>query len=341
MAMETLHRFWELHRRVADRIYQPGTAHLTRDNLETLLGKNDTANVASWRAVEKLLQRPWWSRAWIVQEATIDEKRTWIFCGGKKITSHVLGALRDLYFALSSQRPVPGFEFLTQNVAFFDTILGMYNFGTARRRLPGGCPLLQLVSNIRTSKATDEKDKIWSMVRFALDFDDECPISPTAARLLSTKQLYTAFKIWYLSNYKDLEILGHCSSNGLELPSWAPDWSHQASSIFLPPRTDVDVPASAPVFCASGPFKLSETPQRSGPGLIQDIKVLRLQGLRVASVSERLPLDRAIIVTEYQTGIAWEYYGTTGIQSPTGCPVNEIFARTLVADCRKSYTGSS
>jgi Heterokaryon incompatibility protein (HET) len=340
LAMTTLHKLWDLHRQMATeyRLYQPGTAHLTRANLETLLGRNDAANIASWRAVEKLLQRPWWFRAWIVQEATVEEDRTTIYCGKNSITSRVLEALRDVYFALTTQHPVPGFEFLSQDVTFFDTLLNIYNFGIVRRRLPGGRPLLQLVSSIRTSKATDLRDKIWCIYGFTLDTNIS-GISPAMARSLSARQLYVGFTVWYLSTHKDLEVLGHCSDNAMNLPSWVPDWSVRAPTTYFPPRVDIDARASAPIFRASGPYKLRNvsTPVEAA----EYMSGLRLHGIKISIVNTRLPLDKKITAADYASGRAWELYDTSDVESPSGCSMDELFARTLVADCRRSFTGSS
>ena len=45
-------------------------------------GLSDPDKGHTWRALDLLLQRPWWRRAWVVQEATlIGATRTFFFCG--------------------------------------------------------------------------------------------------------------------------------------------------------------------------------------------------------------------------------------------------------------------
>jgi hypothetical protein len=88
--------------------------HLARSSLERLLDCANPTSVDSWHAVEKVLHRAWWSRAWIVQEATIAQESTWIFCGSKNVCIRVLWGLRDIYFALAAQGPIQGFEFLAE-----------------------------------------------------------------------------------------------------------------------------------------------------------------------------------------------------------------------------------
>jgi hypothetical protein len=338
LAMDTLNVFYPLWlRRTNDYYaYQPGTNHLTRDSLELLLDSSNPASIAPWRAVDKLLRRPWWSRAWIVQEATANRKLTRIVCGSRSIGLNVLDGLRDIYFAAATQSPPPGFEFLSRARTSFDTVLNINSFALARRRLPGGRPLLQLVADIRPSQATDLRDKLWCMYGFAVDGNTSV-ISPSVAQSLLANQLYTSFAVWYLSTHRDLEILGHCATNaknGLGLPSWVPDWSVRASCTCLPIRTDPSVPASAPIFLASGHYKLPNISTQASP---DQPCALRLQGIKIAVVERSLAIPQVLTTTDYTSGRAWRLYDTADVLSLTGCSTDELLARTLVADCRRVY----
>jgi hypothetical protein len=338
LAMDTLNAFYPLWlRRTNDYYaYQPGTNHLTRDSLELLLDSSNPASIAPWRAVDKLLRRPWWSRAWIVQEATANRELTRIVCGSRSIGLNVLDGLRDIYFAAATQSPPPGFEFLSRARTSFDTVLNINSFALARRRLPGGRPLLQLVSDIRPSQATDLRDKLWCMYGFAVDANTSV-ISPSGARSLLANQLYTSFAVWYLSTHRDLEILGHCATNavnGLGLPSWVPDWSVRASCTCLPSRTDPSVRASAPIFLTSGHYKLPNIYTQASP---DQPCALRLQGIKIAVVERSLAIPQVLTTADYTSGRAWRLYDTTNVLSLTGCSTDELLARTLVADCRRVY----
>jgi hypothetical protein len=336
LAMDTLKKFFTLWWQMNDHAYQPGTNHLTRHSLEILLDCSNPASTASWLAVHKLLHRRWWSRAWIVQEATVNRELTWIFCGSRNVGLMVLDGLRDVYFAMAMHGPVPGFEFLAEDIAFFDSLLNMNGFALARRRLPGGRPFLQLASSVRSSDATDSRDKLWCIHGFANDANTSV-ISPTAAWSLSVRQLYISFTVWFLSTHRDLEILGHCTTvaeNTLSLPSWIPNWSVRASCVCLSPRADPDVRASAPTYLASGHYKL---PIPSDEVSSLSLSALRLQGVKVAVVDESLTISRFMTTADYTSGKAWKDNDTTNILSLTGCSLDELLARTLVADCRRVY----
>ena len=336
LAMNTLGHFlplwWQMNGDITT--YEPGTNHLTRDSLAMLLDSSNPASIASWRAVDKLLHRPWWSRAWIVQEATVKRELTWILCGRENVSLMVLDGLRDIYFAVATQSPLPGFEFLAEDITFFETLLNINGFALARRRLPGGRPFLQLASSIRPSHATDLRDKIWCIYGFAIDANTSV-ISPTVARPLSVRQLYVSFAVWYLSTNRDLEVLGHCAKSAehsLRLPSWVPDWSVRASCTCLSPREDADVRASAPTYLASGHFKLPILSARASP---DELSALCLQGIKIAVVDRSFAISQGVTTADFISGKAWTCYDTSNILSPTGCSLDELLARTLVADCRR------
>jgi hypothetical protein len=256
--MATLNNFLTRWWQTDDEAYTPGSNHLTRKSLEMLLDCSNPVSIASWTAVSKLLHRQWWCRAWIVQEATVNRELTWVFCGSQNFGLTVLGGLRDIYFAMAIHDPLPGFDFLAKDIAFFDTLLNMNGFALARRRLPGGRPYLQLASSIRPSNASDPRDKLWSIYGFANDANISV-ISPATARSLSARQLYISSAVWYLSTHGDLEILGHCTTatdHDLHLPSWVPNWSIRSPRAYLSPRADPDVRASAPTYLACGIYKL-------------------------------------------------------------------------------------
>jgi hypothetical protein len=84
-----------------------------KDALRRLLGSPEAQNVDSWQAVKKLLVRNWFSRAWIVQEETaLDQSKTWIACGTKRMNREIFYTARDILFAVVDQVPVPHFEFM-------------------------------------------------------------------------------------------------------------------------------------------------------------------------------------------------------------------------------------
>lgn len=269
--------------------YQGGN-HLRLEALKLALGTSQT-HVDAWRAVVKLIQRKWFSRAWVVQEATsLDDSRTTFACGAKRMQAWVLHSLRDVFFAAELHDPIPRFEFLRQTSRIFTPILSILSFNIIRNRLPGGRPLLNLLWAIRSFDAADLRDKVFAMCGFASDLQpDEIRICYSPS--VTAQETYRNFALWYLKKHGSLDLLAHAglaqrSPSSSLLPSWVPDWSFQSIVTPLAALRDPDVATSAPIYTASGPRKrLNMTQPTTVP---QDIQALRLMGARIATIGERL-----------------------------------------------------
>ena len=52
--------------------------------------------ISSWTALKKLLQRPWWSRTWTIQEAFLSRDPR-VRCGEKEVSLENLVRIYDFY----------------------------------------------------------------------------------------------------------------------------------------------------------------------------------------------------------------------------------------------------
>jgi hypothetical protein len=65
---------------------------------------------AAWKAVYKLLERPWWSRLWIVQEISVASEDPVVGCGRRGVSWAVFSIASYLLQHLYSNMALPGIE---------------------------------------------------------------------------------------------------------------------------------------------------------------------------------------------------------------------------------------
>jgi hypothetical protein len=172
---------------------------------------------------EKLLERPWWSRAWILQEISLG-KNVLMFCGGRSIfwkrTKHALEVL-DTHDMLDSSNISRG---ALQHIIFtakFQTMqISHPNFGTIRSVVP----LFRLLAENRSRGATDARDKVYAFTGLACDTPN-CLKDPDYKE--RPNELYMRTTRAIIETTGVLDVLSYASSTekNLDLPSWAPDWS--------------------------------------------------------------------------------------------------------------------
>ena len=187
------------------------------------------------KAVAKLLERPWFDRVWIRQEAFFAKERTsGIFCGDALISFAVFR--RAIHFLISI-----GMDNPRQNARLslaFSICLRKYSDEP------------NLMRRIRAGDCKDPRDKVYGNIGI-LTLSDEhrqsVPVQVDYSTSNSTEQVYKDFFSQYTKRYGTLRLLeeaGLMQSSELR-PTWIPDWrsniiEHQldlsmesASSFFL------------------------------------------------------------------------------------------------------------
>lgn len=180
---------------------------------------------AAWQAIFKLLDRPWFTRAWIVQEATATYERMF-FCGDRMVKwAHVITtsfvAHELTLYSATRLNPTPFNSF---------TVLDMFsNWKKSKCR----CLLLNLCGELRVYDSTDPRDKIYVIAGLASD------VGPGDVPDYSTpfEEIYISFAASCLSKSSpghELDFLGFVIRSSSEsellrqipdnLPSWVPDW---------------------------------------------------------------------------------------------------------------------
>lgn len=179
----------------------------------------------AWGALASLLRRPWWRRAWIVQEASVSSDVVFL-CGDKSfpwtdIERAVCHAI-DLGCFVAS-----GGSATFQALSLFQTRKSFQN----EQRPPLHSVLLQH----RLSLATDTRDKVFGLLSLA-DQEDVAAMGIQADYNRSSVELFTSISKVLLESgnlgaFKAAGMLNN--SPDLKLPSWVSDWSISDSTVAL------------------------------------------------------------------------------------------------------------
>lgn len=146
-------------------------------------------------AINKIFQHPWWERVWIIQEATL-ARELCIVCGRHELPWDMLFQIYPATFTRPGQ---VGHSHHGKNL---EPLRRLENMRIARRKsnvAVGGesattlLSILSLASEFRTSKATDPRDKIYSLLGLAQDAD-----AFILDYSISTVQLYVQFAARHL-----------------------------------------------------------------------------------------------------------------------------------------------
>ena len=167
-------------------------------------------------AILKMLQRPYFSRAWIVQEVILSQNAI-VFCGSR-ITSYdklVIACYWIKYSGLS-----PSILHLDSMILSAWTLRRTRSLGEETR----GTRLTNVLGLYRRMKATDPRDKVYALLGIAPS-SDTSGIVPDYSQ--SVASIYTGVAKYLIEKEGNLtiftDVLGNSGHMGL--PSWVPDWS--------------------------------------------------------------------------------------------------------------------
>ena len=245
----------------------------------------------TWRALSTLLRRPWFYRAWIVQEVAVS-KDTEVRCGEDSIS------WRELHNAVAYLLDVGIFFMFPEDTTYQMLMIA----GTQQQFAKGVKPrLLSLLLRNRSFSATDPRDMVFTLFALA-DSSDVKSLGVEPNYHLTTEQIYKSLAIALLKNRKDLDLFN--APRVLErsrikgLPSWAPDWSTSDACVpfgFLGTFGLRDSDGSKPRldYHAAG----SST---SSPLFNEDKNILRLAGIKI----DRIEATGELFHARYRKGVS-------------------------------------
>ncbi|KAK4465092.1 heterokaryon incompatibility protein 6,OR allele [Cladorrhinum samala] len=186
------------------------------------------------RGLVSLLQRPWFLRTWIIQEAAL-AKHSVVVCGSHYVDwepfCRAVGYAIDLdYFASTSP----------------EIYSALRNIERARRRLAVGQfqRPLDLLAGFRIFQATDPRDKLFGVLGLLDPADLKVLQLKRADYDMEVRDVYTQAAIDCMALEGNLDVLSlggkfsrSADGSTRTLPSWVPDWTfHQERVKPLHPR---------------------------------------------------------------------------------------------------------
>jgi hypothetical protein len=202
------------------------------------------------KAIENLLNRAWWSRAWIIQEVAlggigVKYGRATVRCGSEcmKWSHLVLACSRIHVNTLNMRQSFPAVE----NVLQIDKLPSCCKDKAVQTGESYPSLLLEQLSEHRSCLASNPRDKIYALLGLWVpEISAEGQIhtpqraAPRVNYDLCVEDVYVDFANWIILGTQSLELLHHCQPHILDspvagsLPTWVPDWSQALTQARLP-----------------------------------------------------------------------------------------------------------
>jgi hypothetical protein len=171
--------------------------------------------------VRYLLQRPYWRRAWVIQEVSVGNRVT-VHCG-----PHSAG-WDELVICLRSLRLRKAYYDTSDPVAKAYRTLEMIQELRAKLRMGKNIPLLRVLQDSYGSEATDPRDKIFALLGLCFDARQYVPVISYEFPLRDTVLNMTVNAI---NNTRNLDLIcmqgltrTRNPARDLRLPTWVPNW---------------------------------------------------------------------------------------------------------------------
>lgn len=300
---------------------------ITPENEDIIPGAPDSDSYRGWLGIKEIIQRPYWRRTWIYQEATVTDD-TIFFCGDEHFTLTLVSATICMahHVAEYSQSPV-GFRCVAISAPF-----SMASF-----RLNGviQCDhtLLELLEYLRYTECSEPRDKVYAILGMAADSSPRSIFPDYSKSLVDVYIDVVKFSLSQADH--GLRVLGHVTHPAKHwttpsqipgFPSWVPDYrTHGGLNPFCTKLAD-----STWLYKACGAKKTHHA-------MIDDLRlVVKGQHIdQIVSVSA-IWEDDTFSTAEVQ---AWAPESPDALYTSSGQTRDESFRTTVFADMDAS-TGS-
>ncbi|KAI1158206.1 heterokaryon incompatibility protein-domain-containing protein [Nemania serpens] len=230
----------------------------------------------------EILEQPWFTRMWTIQEVAMASPKAVYLCRGDRMMGWEI-----FMQAMASGKLDPTIRSIAHSAAqIFNRLRPLFESARASSRRPGlvspqallrsFTPLreiLNILAEVRGKLATDVRDKVFALHGIFKAFNARCFPAPDYAK--PARQVFRETAEAVIEQDKSLHILYHVSSRArmANLPSWVPDWG------------DTDVIDSNPTFQfwrASRDSVHHPSSDYSGDG-----DSLRVEGKAIGKISTR------------------------------------------------------
>ncbi|KAE9368957.1 hypothetical protein N431DRAFT_382768 [Stipitochalara longipes BDJ] len=288
----------------------PGTVEKTWFESSVQLPFDDS----TWRAISNLLQRSWFERLWVVQEAHL-ARRGLFLCGEDELDWITFRyAILALWYNKAASWSLPPVMRLIGNLV---------------ELLPDKHPISDVFYQVYSRSCTDSRDRVYGLHGlFPRGFQKL--IRPNYS--LSVDEVYRDMTIAHINYTKRLELLRLChteSSEAVASPSWVPDLSSK-----LKTSRRMDWQFAAGHSRSEVSFEMSNTLNATG-----------IQCATITHIHEPLPAG-ADVLECLRLVREWEPENLESGKYVTGGSVRDAHARTLTGNALKDrfpdrdYAGS-
>lgn len=180
--------------------------------------KADEDNPRPWEALSQLFYRSWWSRAWVLQESTVNKIDPFVGCGTRWVSWSAFDIAHSL---IESQLELGSSGSMMIMQAIKSQVSAIHNIRGRRMEKSSPIRIERLMRMAMTFKSRDPRDQLYSLFGLAHEEDRDL-LTPDYTK--SVQELYTEFALHLISHNINM-LFVNTNSPHYQLPSWVPDWS--------------------------------------------------------------------------------------------------------------------
>lgn len=192
-------------------------------------------DLSTWDALLDIFGRPWWNRAWVVQEVSCSRAGWTLMCGSSELSGNHLSFILPRFFDALEESEVPPEA---------KSILDSGPFDVIRMSVRGQDQLGGVLARNRRRKAKEDKDKVYAFTNMVAPAITE--LRPNYEE--STAEVYYQTAVQLIVKGDDLKVLSICENQDKEelesltsidgiprkfvpdLPTWVPNWAQARTS---------------------------------------------------------------------------------------------------------------
>ena len=220
-----------------------------------------------WRAIKNLMQREWWTRIWVVQEA-LRSRRIHVQCGEKRVD---IEQFVKLVKAKESRINQPEQSELPSENPFENILSDWYVLKNQVEA--SGLSLQALISLTHGFRASIWRDRVFALLGLATP-EARSYVTPDYSDEVPDRLILIRLTMYFLrKSVRPLRFALH--SRATDCPSWVVDWTAISSS--LEPRVKprlVDMPVPGHTFQAAEDYPQFEPPFEKLTGYEEPLALL-------------------------------------------------------------------
>lgn len=192
----------------------------------------DEQKAPHWKGLMRLMHRPWWSRAWIIQEYAVAPRVIFV-CGLARLGGDVFNQAMENLIDYRYNAKIPHqWQHLVRHVA----LTPISHLLSTRHQYQSSSPQakpapIEILYRSRGAMASDPRDKVYSLFRLIAE---DPRLQPDYSR--SAHDLYKDVVRAMIDYSGTLEILSHHNVGNIglpDMPTWCPDWTTMRGGRYL------------------------------------------------------------------------------------------------------------